>query len=201
MKQSTTSSLSNLLEGVNWPDNASESFLVDRYLHINSLITASQARAIELQAEQLSRRLVSVPGCPHKQWRSVDIAPSSSIFKFVAESNLGPYVAGVIGKAWDPSSKILMWIHEYYLSEFIPKHKDAFGTIQLMIALRSSISDNGGEFIIELNDKETAFKLDSGDAVLFNATEYSHWSNPIKSSNACSNKTVRAVLIVRFFFN
>lgn len=93
----------------------------------------------------------------------------------------------------------LLWAHIYREGEWIPEHKDNSGTCQLVISIRNNCAAGGGLFNVVVNGERQTFKLNDGDAILFDATRHSHWSTPIYPNEA-GEAAERITFVARYFF-
>lgn len=90
------------------------------------------------------------------------------------------------------------WISRYRSNEYINKHKDSAGNIQLLICLKNSGKDDEGKLHLISNNQNFSFKLACGDLVIFKASELAHYTTPITSENF---ETLRVTAVCRYFIN
>ena len=87
------------------------------------------------------------------------------------------------------------WSASYGQGAFLGPHRDKSGTTQLLICLQSPENpDNGGALVV---NGEPLF-LQSGDAVLFEATSLEHYTTPLISTPDMPNPK-RIILVGRYF--
>jgi hypothetical protein len=91
------------------------------------------------------------------------------------------------------------WTNIYRAGEFISPHRDAGGTMQLMLSLASPPPECGGVFVASLHGTPREIPLGPGDAVLFQATAIEHQTTPLLPSPACPHP-LRITAVMRYFF-
>ncbi|MBV8893376.1 MAG: 2OG-Fe(II) oxygenase [Acidobacteria bacterium] len=94
---------------------------------------------------------------------------------------------------------LICWIARYRNGEYIDRHTDSAGTVQLLVCLTAPSSENGGVLVLLSEPNEHRYVLRAGDAVLFTATAVEHCTVPLVPSLACPDP-VRVVAVARYFF-
>ena len=94
-------------------------------------------------------------------------------------------------------SFLKIWYNIYSEGEYIEKHTDANGDIQLVICLEATSFESGGILHILSNENYHPILMSPGDALLFKATKVTHYTTPIKKNNF---NLKRKVIVLRFYF-
>lgn len=97
------------------------------------------------------------------------------------------------------SPDLRCWTSSYSVGEYINRHKDGAGNVQLVLCLRAVERGRGGTLILEYAGRRTELHLSPGDAVLFLATKVYHYTTPLLPSTALPDLE-RTVAVGRYFF-
>jgi hypothetical protein len=93
-----------------------------------------------------------------------------------------------------------MWGQIYTAGQRIPWHTDGQGDIQLVLCLEAAPAGCGGSLLLREDGAAAELNLQSGDGLLFKATNVPHSTTPIVSMPAHENPR-RVVAVARFFIS
>lgn len=156
------------------------------------------AYRLEQETRNLPFTRVSVGDNP-ATWDEHTLASDCEIVTMFSDVRVTKIISNVTGLS-SSISDLICWIARYKNGEYIDRHTDSAGTIQLLVCLAAPPSGNGGALILVSGPSEHCYVLRAGDAVLFTATAVEHCTTPLASSLSCSNP-VRVVAVARYFFS
>lgn len=122
---------------------------------------------------------------------------SCSADSLAARLMFGERVSELISANWGEISYCTYWANLYQTGEFIPRHRDSEGHIQIITGLIASPESDGGFLVIHHNEAHQ-FVLQPGQQLLFKANETFHETTPLISSSDEPNP-IRCVGICRVF--
>ena len=163
-----------------------------RPLMLPGFISAVEVGLLVAETEGLPARRV-VCGTGQVSWAEQSAPPGSRAFQFFASSRLKTFVLSQFprgSRAKDP----IVWRSTYRTGEYIDRHTDGSGDIQLLVSIAAPPVDCGGVFCAEVGHRTDKFILRPGDAILFKAHEIPHFTTPLTPSATCPNP--RRVVIV-----
>jgi hypothetical protein len=91
------------------------------------------------------------------------------------------------------------WTNLYQAGEHITPHRDAAGSVQLLLSLVSPARECGGSFVASVQARPCEVILGPVDAVLFEATSVEHYTTPLRAS-PLSPAPLRMTAVMRFYF-
>jgi len=155
-------------------------------------------RALPLMIDELQSgedRRVTV-GDGRKWWTEYSVRDSTSLASFLTGSNVMSLISDILKRPFECTSQL--WGQIYRVGQYIPWHKDASGTIQLLLCLEAAPPECGGEFLIKSQGRESKLRLESGDVIVFSAAALPHATTPIAPSAEHPNAG-RIVAVGRYF--
>jgi hypothetical protein len=175
-------------------DHLARSYATQRFVVIRRLLADHRATALLTATRDAPRQRVT---CGHRgvSWDQQNFDADHLAYQLFEVPALVTLVTGLTGM--DRIDRISCWTSCYAVGEFINTHRDAAGTIHVLVCLQSPPStDNGGVLIVEGND----IWLLPGDAVAFEATKLEHSTTPLVAS-AKEPDPRRVVLVGRYFLS
>jgi hypothetical protein len=178
----------------------SSKYQAEKYVYLPQMVPCEQSIAYELQTRKLAARRV-VCGIKEISWDEQQIPESNELFQFFrSDPVLSLIRACIASQASLINYKMVCWTSRYSTNEYINPHRDAAGTIQLLLCLASCPQENGGVLMLKPDKGDSlSFCLTPGDALLFRATEIQHWTTPLRPSDNYPNPS-RVVAVARYFF-
>lgn len=183
---------------------------VESRLHLRNLYTsdrlvvlrhlAESGDVVRIIEESLSWPKQSVYVRPEDgvTWLSQDVPRDSLLTAWFCSDQILQMIRAVSGIAF-PLVRTESWINLYRAGEYISPHRDAAGTIQLLLSLVSPDSECGGIFSASIQGCNREFVLRPGDALLFEATSVEHYTTPLIPS-ASNPEPMRMNAVMRFYF-
>jgi hypothetical protein len=188
------------LGNVYWPTNARDIYEATQTLLIPNFLSFQQVEILINDLADLPVYRVCVPTAPHITWDNQEIPAESIAFQAFASKAIFSEIRKTLGLSQFNKASTITWSHSYKLGEYIPKHRDIAGTTQLLICLQLPSNVNQPVFYIMRDTHRHQIPLGVGDALLFNAVELLHGTNPIIDSNGFTN-SCRVVLVTRYYFS
>ena len=179
-------------------DAAARSFKRHRFAFLSSLISTEIACRFEQETRNLPFSRVSVGDNP-ATWDEHTLASDCEIVAMFSSAQVIQLISTIAGFN-SPVCDLICWIARYGNGEYIDRHTDGAGTVQLLVCLVAPPSENGGALVLVSGPSEHCYVLRAGDAVLFAATAVEHCTIPLISSLACPDP-VRVVVVARYFFS
>jgi hypothetical protein len=185
------------------PAHASIQALRDRYASdrlavLRQLADHAEVDRILKESSAWPRRTVIVRQGDPASWLSQQ-APTDS---FLHASYLSYPTLDMVRTISAAASTLVTsqcWTNIYRAGEYISRHRDAGGSVQLMLCLASPPPECGGVFMASIQGMLREIHLDPGDAVLFQATAVEHQTTPLLPSPACPDP-LRITAVMRYFF-
>jgi hypothetical protein len=109
-----------------------------------------------------------------------------------------PFVSAICSIVGTGSENLLTtkrWVNFYRIGQYITPHKDTTGDFQVVLCLDAPPLMNGGNVVLE---NIANIGLNSGDLLLFKASEILHWTQPL-TATLNSPEPVRITGICRFY--
>ncbi|MEE9361160.1 MAG: hypothetical protein V3U92_01015 [Cellulophaga sp.] len=128
-------------------------------------------------------------------WDEIKVLASSKIAGIILDDGCRMQIESEYAQI----QKTVYWANSYKVGEFIPKHRDSEGDLQLIMPLILPEKDNGGNLLIYKKDKSEVVELISGQKFLFDATKTFHETTKLVSTSLSQNP-IRVVCICRIFF-
>lgn len=129
-------------------------------------------------------------------WNEIEVPPSSGVAKTI----LNDIHREKIESEYAHIRRSVFWANHYRVGEYIPKHRDSEGDLQLIMPILLPMKENGGDFLIYKGDKPNVVELAVGQRFLFNARETFHETTKLVSSAVISDPS-RVVCVCRIFFD
>lgn len=92
------------------------------------------------------------------------------------------------------------WTSVYTIGQYIDRHKDRAGSIQIIICLQAPGHECGGELLLHLDEGTNRIDLQPGDAVIFKATSIEHSTTPLVAT-ASDPQPKRVVAVGRYYMH
>lgn len=172
--------------------DVSAQFQDEGLVPLPSFLDHSEAQALLGQTHNVPTRRVICHNV-HISWEEQCFFSGHPAYAFYEQQAVVQLVGDAVGRS--SLNQLVVWSSKYQQDEYINPHCDSSGTVQLLTCLQApSTKKQGGELIVggrELN-------LQPGDAVLFRATELTHYTTPIRATAEEPNPR-RTVLVGRYF--
>lgn len=178
-------------------DTCAQSFKRHQFAFLPSFISPETACRFEQKTQNMPSRRVTV-GDNLTTWEEYALASDHEIVTLFSSTQVIQLTANIT-RLDSPVSDLLCWIARYRRGEYIDRHTDNAGTVQLLICLAAPPSENGGALFLAPGPNEHRYVLRAGDAILFTATTIEHGTTPLRPSATCPNP-VRVVAVARYFF-
>lgn len=148
---------------------------------------------VKKRLSQLSWRRTPLSDHDQSQsWHEANLEAEQPIRDAICSTGVRDLVIGLRGTPWYEA----FWANSYASGEFIPRHTDNEGSLQLITAITVSRGGRGGEILLH-HDRVRAVRLEPGQQLLFDATRTPHETTPIVDMSAdCSRRTV---CVTRFY--
>jgi hypothetical protein len=178
-------------------DTVARSFKRHRFAFLPSLISTEMACRFEQKTRNLPFTRVSVGDNP-ATWDEHTLASDCEIVAMFSSAQVIQLISNITGLN-SSVRDLICWIARYRNSEYIDRHTDSAGTIQLLLCLAAPPAENGGALVLLSGPSERCYVLRTGDAVLFTATTVEHCTTPLMPSSTCPDPA-RVVAVARYFF-
>jgi hypothetical protein len=171
----------------------------DRLVLIKGFAGAADISRIIKESTSWPKRSVYVRPEDGVTWLSQPV-PQDSFLNRMFSSDQTMKTVRNIASISSPLLRTESWTNLYRAGEYISPHKDAAGTVQLLLNLESPPPDEcGGTFNALIRGAPTEFYLEPGDAILFEATSVEHSTSPLRTSSRYPNP-LRMTGVIRFYF-
>lgn len=167
-------------------------FASQGFVHLPGLIGPDQAaELLASTADVVSRRVEC--GVENVTWDEQQLGPGHAGYEFFLQPRLTDLVQTLTGLF--AIRKLMCWTSCYGVGEYINPHGDRYGTVQLLVCLKSArTAQQGGYLVVD----GTELFLSAGDAVVFEATRLEHHTTPLIASAEEPTPT-RVVLVGRYY--
>ena len=142
-----------------------------------------------------SRRVIC--GAGEVNWQEHRISSASLMYRFFCSEP----IINILNVCLDKHiaiEHIQCWASVYGLGEYINRHKDGCGDIQLILSLKAATAENGGWLNLEWRGETRHVFLETGDALCFLATEVEHFTDPLVPTNDLPTPE-RVTAVARYF--
>ena len=175
----------------------SKTFATQGYLQTRVLSDAGAEQLASLCDELLAgaARRVHV-GDFGKRWMEHELSPQGRLAQLMTSQSVHGWMQQVVGE--DLGLEPRIWGNAYRLGEYIPKHRDNLGTVQLLLCLGQPPSDSGGRFQIWDAAGATEIALKPGEGLLFRATQIHHGTTELKATEDVP-QPIRITAVARYF--
>ncbi|WP_157552905.1 hypothetical protein [Nocardia uniformis] len=167
-------------------------FTAQRFVHLPGLIRPDQAAyLLESTDGNLPRRVRC--GLENVSWEEQELVALDPGYDFFRHPKLIRLIQALVGPV--TINTLMCWTSHYGAGEYINPHRDRYGTVQLLVCLKSVRTQyQGGSLVIA----GTELFLSAGDAVVFEATRIEHHTTPLFAS-AEDPSPSRIVLVGRYY--
>lgn len=166
---------------------------------IRNFLSLELCEHFEQQTRYLPRKRVFTTNPELGYYDSQIIPEESPLWQFFTHEGVTEIISQALNIMHTRPKSIQTWLHRYQPHEYIPRHKDVAGTLQLLITLQKPSMSNGGILHLEKNSSAEPLDLEIGDALFFKATEIAHYTNELIPSH--SNPTPhRVIAVARYFY-
>lgn len=146
-----------------------------------------------------TRRVIC--GLKDVSWDEQTILENTELHDLFLSDKIKDVLSSVVPGNYVENYTFHCWTSLYKRTEYINKHKDKDGDLQILICLKNQALEVSEGLIGLCQNKETrSIQLKPGDMLVFPASKTEHFTTPIKSMTNETEKYVRIVLVARFFF-
>lgn len=157
-------------------------------------LRADQVDGIKDRLAELPWRRTPLSDANKSQyWSEADLSEETDIKNAILSTSVNFLVTEL--KA--PPKYMAFWANHYGCGEFIPKHTDNDGGLQLLTGILLSPGCTGGKNVFHHN-KTHSVTLAPGRQILFDAKKTPHETTPLKSYT--SEPCTRMICVTRFYF-
>ncbi|MBV9139702.1 MAG: 2OG-Fe(II) oxygenase [Pseudonocardiales bacterium] len=178
------------------PPDISTALKQRHFAFLPSLMSPATAYRLEQKTRNLSSRRVSV-GDNSATWDEQTLAPDHEVVTMFSSAQVIDFITSATRHDIRVID-LVCWIARYKNGEYIDRHKDNAGTLQLLVCLAAPPSENGGALVLAPGPNEHRYVLRAGDGVLFSATTVEHCTTPLKPSVTYPDP-IRVVAVARYF--
>lgn len=161
------------------------------------LVTMEQVNHLLVDTESLEVRRVRC-GDDAVSWDERTALPGSMAHRFFAEGEMRDLVHSHAGARRRRIKDLTVWRSTYRSGEYIARHTDRSGDLQLLIALAVPPVACGGAFCAEIDGAERILTLNPGDGVLFVASKTPHYTTALRP-DAAEPSPRRDVVVARYY--
>ncbi len=172
------------------------SFIRRSHVTIRNLVSRSQIEAFHHEIKDFPSRRV-ICGTGEVSWIERAVRPASSLFIFFSSEPTCRILNACLRRPIIIKD-VICWISVYKAGEYINRHRDGAGDIQLIVSLKAATSDNGGWLNLESCGEKHRVFLEEGDALCFSATQVEHYTEPLVKTTAVPNPE-RVTAVARYF--
>jgi hypothetical protein len=172
-------------------------FRATGYLHVLRLLTPGAAEVLEQHTRRLAGHRVAC-GTPHVTWEEQGVPEDNDVHRLFSDGALVGGLADLLG-ARQEGHRLTCWISRYREGEYISRHTDRAGSVQIVLLLGILSGAPGGTLMLTLPQGEVRLDLSPGDAVIFRASCIPHSTTPLVATPDCADP-IRTVAVARYFF-
>lgn len=107
-------------------------------------------------------------------WSEASINGSSRLASWI----LPRKIRQSIEAEWGAINEILFWANHYSEGEYIPRHRDSEGHLQILAGVLPTQETSGGKLILYQASESIALNLRPAQRILFDATSVFHETTP-----------------------
>ena len=178
-------------------DGLRDIFLAQRHVTFRRQVTKTDVERFYQEMKNLPAKRVNC-GADEITWGEQSIPDCSALHQFLGSEPIVEILRACMGQNIAVRDTTC-WTSIYKVGEYINRHADGGGDIQLILSLRAPAVENGGWLNIDWNGKTHRIFLNEGDLLCFSATEAEHYTDPLVSTNEIENPE-RVTAIARYFF-
>lgn len=168
----------------------------DEYYYFQNYLNDNEVKEFLLELKELPERIVNC-GIDNVSWGEQQITSSSEIYKnFFASDRIIQLIKKLIDREDDPID-IVCWTSVYRRNEYINRHKDVAGDVQILVGLENLGTGNEGLLHLEKGSFKEKIFLGPGDMIVFNASDVYHYTSPIREGQT---EVKRIITVGRYFF-
>jgi hypothetical protein len=162
-----------------------EAYAERRYTSLPGLIPADRASTLAALARRLPGRMVTLGDGNSQRWEERQVDDEEHPIRILLGTELVETVLRIV-RPHDRAPGLAdfrCWVTRYGTGGFLPRHRDRYGTAQLVICLAVPPAENGGLLGLQAPGcGEEHLQLGLGDAVVLDATAVDHWTTPLITS-------------------
>jgi hypothetical protein len=177
-------------------DQCHASFVEQQHVTVRALVPKSQLANFRHETQNLPSVRVTC-GDEEVSWEERTIAPAHSLHRYFRSEPVCAILNSCLGR-WVAIKCVTCWTSTYKTGEYINKHCDGAGDIQLIIALKAPAPENGGWLNLESRGRYSRVFLNEGDALCFAATEVAHFTTPLIGTSQIPAPE-RTTAVARYF--
>jgi hypothetical protein len=142
-----------------------------------------------------SRRAVVSANNNAVSWDEIDLSTCAIVTKAIIDPETHRKIEAEFGAI----TQISCWANRYQATEYIPKHTDSRGSLQIIVPIQLPPTSCGGDLLIHHRDLRQIVPQSVGSRIIFDATKTPHETTALIESDECV-RPVRTVCIARVFF-
>ena len=167
-------------------------FAAQRFVQLPGFIHPDQAAYLLESTREIVRRRVRC-GLENVSWDEQELVAGDPGYEFCRHPKLTRLIEALAGPV--TIDNLVCWTSRYGVGEYINPHRDRYGTVQVLVCLKSvRTKHQGGSLVVA----GTELFLSSGDAVIFEATRLEHHTTPLVATAEEPTPT-RTVLVGRYY--
>jgi hypothetical protein len=144
-----------------------------------------RASTLAALARRLPGRMVTLGSGSRQPWEERQVDDEQHSLRALLGRELLETVLRIV-RPQDPVPGLAhfrCWVTRYGTSGFIPRHRDKYGTAQLLICLDVRPTENGGALDLQAPGcREECLQISPGGGVVFDATAVDHWTTPLTAT-------------------
>jgi hypothetical protein len=129
-------------------------------------------------------------------WDEISIPNSSYAASLILDNDIKLQIESEFSKIRDA----VFWANRYKSGEYIPKHRDTQGDLQIILPVFLPPQNCGGNLLIHHSNNTRTIYQTIGQRLLFRAIKTPHETTRIINSPECA-ESMRIVCICRIFFS
>jgi hypothetical protein len=177
-------------------DQCHASFAEQQHVTVRALVPKSQLAIFRHETQCLPSVRVTC-GDEEVSWEERKIVPAHSLHRYFLSEPICGILSSCLGRCV-AIERVTCWTSTYKTGEYISKHRDNAGDIQLIVALKAPAPENGGWLNLESRGRCSRVFLNEGDALCFAATEVAHFTSPLIGTGQIPDP-VRTTAVARYF--
>jgi alkylated DNA repair dioxygenase AlkB len=179
--------------------NLREQYKEERFALLPLLLSDVTVGRLRRATCGLPSRRVTVRSHEHTEWDELDVSSRRELTRVFLTEPAVAVVLDALGRRHVADDDVVCWANRYGVGERIAPHRDAAGTVQLLICLTAPASEaSGGILHLSTRVGTRALRLMPGDGVLWDATAIEHWTTSLVAT-LDEPRPERVVLVGRYF--
>ena len=176
-----------------------EQYRRERCVVLPVLLASDEVGRLEHASRDLPGRRVTVDSDEYTEWEELDISSRPDLTGIYSTEPVLRAVCEALDRGSLEAARVRCWANRYREGEHIAPHRDANGSVQLLICLKAPTSEaSGGILHVRTPLGVRSYPLAPGDGVLWEATTIEHWTTPLVATSEDLSPE-RLVLVGRYF--